>query len=571
MMRVKWAVLIACSLNWTCASAGDVATSKTVSHLTIDSSRQHQRIDGFGSSLFGGFTLFERGHFDDAARKVRYRTTAEQRKALLNLLFGELKCKHLRIWVAPAGIEMVNDNNNPNVMDPNAFNWEGQSKAPMGKTQGDNRQNGLREWNELLAAIKKAGGVTWIITPGRMPPWLLAGLRQPKGPDDNWFEEYAEWAAAHILYLKKTFAAEAPYWTFHNEADHLQQARSAGFWKQWVKVTGRRFRREGLKTQLMIPDYMNVYNAVPLVTEVLKDKEVRQYVGALAYHHYRSSGDGPQPFLRVTSNADSVDAGPLFNKLTGGAKGMATLARQYKIPAWQTETGYYPRNVKGLTEWEIARGRANEIYYELMSGASAIEGMLGIWVDAIDPRYQQTVRHEGHHIVMKSVEDNVVGWEVTKDCGVIFAHYARFVKPGYRRIETKCSDPFLRCTALFSADDKRCAVVIVNNKAVRKMLQVDFQARSRAPSFCAAVFTDEQRTWRREHPAPSAVRTGRYTLTLHPLSVTTLVLADKVLSGPVSRNFLETPGCREEYKGDSKKFSAPRDNTPNKAIDSDKK
>jgi len=571
MMPIKWTVFVVCALNCTWAGAEDVVTSETVSRLTIDSSREYQRIDGFGSSLFGGFTLFERGHFDDAARRTRYRTTTEQRKALLKLLFSELKCNHVRIWVAPAGIEMANDNDDPNVMDWSAFNWEGQSKAPMGKTQRDNRRNGLREWGELLDAIKKAGGVTWIITPGSMPPWLGSGLRQPKGPDDNWFAEYAEWAAAHILYLKKTFGAEAPYWTFHNEADHLRQARSVGFWKRWVKATGRRFRKEGLKTQLMIPDYMNVYSAVPLVAEVLKDKDVRRYVGALAYHHYRSSGDGPQPFLHVTGDAKSVDSGHLFHRLTGGAKGMAALGRRYKIPSWQTETGYYPRNVKGLTEWEIARGRANEIYYELTSGASAVEGMLGIWVDAIDPRYQQTVRHEGHHIVMKSVDDKVTGWEVTKDCGVIFAHYARFVKPGYRRVEAKCSDPFLRCTALFCANDKRCVVVIVNNKAVRKTLRIDLAVRKWAPSFCTAVFTDEKRTWRQERVAASSTQGGEYTLVIHPSSVTTFVLANETLRGPLSRDFLGTPGCREEYKSDRNKHLITHDNAPNKAIDIDKK
>ncbi|MFQ5799856.1 MAG: hypothetical protein ACE5H0_14355 [Bacteroidota bacterium] len=524
--------------------------TEPLSQLNIDCAKRYQKIDGFGSSLWGGFTVFERGNFDDAARGVRYRTTAEQRKHLLKLLFSDLRCTHVRVWIQPAGIEMQNDNDDPKVMNWNAFNWEGDSKKAMGKTQRESRRNGLREWGEFLSAAREAGSVTWIPTPGGMPPWLKEGLSRP--PDDAWFEEYAEWAAAHLLFLKRTFGMEAPYWTFHNEADHIRHARTTVFWKRWVKAVGNRFRKEGLKTKLMIPDYMNVYKAVPLVAEVLKDRDVRQFVGALAYHHYRSSGDGPQPFLAVTSNAKKANAGTLFDKLTGGAKCMAALGKQYNIPSWQTETAYYPRNVKELTEWEIARGRANEIYYELISGASAIQGMFGIWVDAIDPRYQQTVRYEGHHIVMKSVDDNVVGWEVTKDCGVIFAHYARFVEPGDVRVEATCADPFIQATAFISFAKSHCAAVLVNNGGTKKSIQIQIRSLKWPSSFCRAVFTDGEHTWRSKQVIRSKSLPETYVLELAPLSVTTFVLARNPAPGPFSRDFLNSPGCREEYRRELK-------------------
>ena len=148
------------------------------------------------------------------------------------------------------------------------------------------------------------------------PARLQIRLKDPKDPD--WFEEYAEWAAAHLLYLKKSYGFEAPYWSMANEPDHWGAWNTPENWIAWMKAAGARFRKEGLKTKIMFPDYMNVHASVPLVTEVLKDAEARQYIGALAYHHYRSSGDGPQPFLNIMHKPETADSGALYDKLTGG-------------------------------------------------------------------------------------------------------------------------------------------------------------------------------------------------------------------------------------------------------------
>ena len=78
-----------------------------------------------------------------------------------------------------------------------------------------------------------------------------------------------------------------------------------------MKATGARFRKEGLATKIMFPNFMDVHAAVPVTKAVLENEEARGYIGALAYHHYRSSGEGPQPFLELTDNAawEFLDSG----------------------------------------------------------------------------------------------------------------------------------------------------------------------------------------------------------------------------------------------------------------------
>ncbi len=501
-------------------------STQPASLITLDGAKELQTIDGFGASTFGGFELFERGGFDDAApRGVTYHTTAEQRKELIAAAVRELGVTHARIWIW-SGVEPQNDNDDPDVIDWNAFTWEGRSGRPAGSDQLDSRMNGLKEWGEWLTQAIKLGLVNWIPTPGELPDWLLKRIKDKNDP--RRFDEYAEWAAAQLLYLKKTFGLEAPYWSMFNEPD-VRGWTSPDLWRPWLKATGERFRREGLKTKIMFPDFMNVHEAVKVTEAVLQDEQVRPFIGALAYHHYRSSGDGPQPFLKAVSSPQTADAGKLFERLTIGARQMAELGRKYNLPSWQTETAYYPKNIAGLSEWEIGRGRANEIYYELLSGASAVQGMLAIWIDAIDPRYNQSVRSEGHHIVMTTDGRNMSRWQITKDAGAVFAHYARFVRPGDRHIAAACDDPWLRVSAFVVPRLHGYVAVVINNASEPRNVRIRLNNARWQPAHAAGLLTDSTITLA-SHPITTTSDPAAFTAILPALSLTTFVWSQEPLA-----------------------------------------
>ena len=501
------------------------ATHSVPITVHLDGARPLQQIDGFGSSCVVGFEALERGAFDQVVpHGVSYRTTPGQRKAILDTAIRELGAAHLRIWLWPPGIEPRNDNDDPRVMNWDAFRWKGASGEPQAKSEVENRANGIHEWGEFLTNALPLGLTHWILTPGEMPGWLHRRLNDPK--DTERFEEYAEWAAAHLLYLKKNFGLEAPYWSLCNEPDNFGW-KSVELWLPWVKATGARFRKEGLATKIMFPDFMNVHAAVPVTKAVLEDAEARGYIGALAYHHYRSSGDGPQPFLEVVSQAETADGGKLFDKLTGGARAMAELGRQYHLPSWQTETAYYPRNVKDLTEWEIGRGRANEIYYELASGAAAVQGMCLFWPDDMDSRYGARSRHEGHHVLLSADGARLIHWEVSKDAGAVFAHYARFVRPGDRRLHSECADPMLRITAFASGKNQRYVAVAINNSKEPKTLRFQLSNLRWKPSSAGGLITDATRTLEPQQIANVPDKELCYETQLPPLSLATFVWAEK--------------------------------------------
>jgi O-glycosyl hydrolase len=505
------------------SSAYGAAPDKPLSvQVRIDGAKQLQQIDGFGSGAFGGFTLFDRGNCDwEFPKDVTYKTTREQREAMVTTAVRELGVTHLRMWIAPPSIEPVNDNDDPAVMAWDKFQWEGSPTVPPSEQPRFNRSYGLKEWGGVLAVGVPLGLKNWIITPGGLPDWLDHKLRDDHDP--HRFDEYAEWAAAHVLYLKKTFGVEAPYWSMYNEPDNVG-FKDPAFWTAWIKATGRRFRKEGLATRIMAPDYMNVYAAVPLTRSILADEEARSCIGALAYHHYRSSFDDPKPFLDITSQPATADAGKLYDRLTRGAREMAELGRRYGLPAWQTETAYYPAPLKQkkLTPWDIARGRANEIHYELLSGASAVAGMLMIWIDAIDPRYEFTVRLTGHHIVMDTDGKNVTGWAVTKDCGAIFAHYGRFVRPGDHRVAAESDNPLVRVTA-FSTGSGRRVAVLVNNTAVPAGVLLNLDTAAAKSSFAGGLLSDETHTLAAHPVRRMGEAADRFECTLTPWSVCTIV------------------------------------------------
>jgi hypothetical protein len=197
------------------------------------------------------------------------------------------------------------------------------------------------------------------------------------------------------------------------------------------------------------------------------------------------------------------------------------------LPSWQTETAYYIREYKDLPEWEIGRGRANEIYYELSSGASAVEGMCMFWPDAVDTRFGGSCRSEGHLIVVTTDGKNVVRWEVTKDAGAVFAHYGRFVRPGDQRVFTECDDPFIHATAFLSAKSQRAVAVIINNSKTSKKLFCQLDHLSWKPRFLGGLLTDETRTLE-QHPIVAVSKADQiYEVNLPGLSLATFVWAEE--------------------------------------------
>jgi O-glycosyl hydrolase len=466
--------------------------------IDLDLNKPLQTIDGFGACSFAAFEHLERGNSDEVIPAgTTYKTTPQQRSEITNVAVRELGVSHARLWVFD-GVEEKNDNDNPRQMNAKGFNWAGHSGKPAAtgsepspwEVMFMNRRNGMQVWGPFLKQAVPLGLKNWIATPSELPAWMRTQFEHAQ--DGVCFEEYAEWITAHLLYLKNTFGLEVPYLSLMNEVDHKPWI-SPELCKAWIKVVGRRLRQEGLKTRIAFPDFMDVQRAVPFVEEVLKDEDARQYLGALAYHHYRSSGDGPEGFLESLATPFTAENIPT-HQLTRGAYALAVMGKKYGLPSWQTETGYYGAHTKKFSGWEIAVGRANEIHLELIAGAAAVQAMDIFAVNAIDPRDGTSTQRSGFHIVMTTDGKNVSKWEVTKDTGAVFAHYGRFVRPGDVRVVADSSDALVRVTAFHCKSPRRCVAVLINNAKEPRTSICRWPNLPFPSSHAQALLTDATRT-----------------------------------------------------------------------------
>lgn len=524
-------------------------SSKPIS-ISVDAGEVRQRVDGFGSS-FGGFAAFERGHFDEVVPEgVAYKMNPELRKKLVRIAVGELGVSHLRLWIG-RGVEETNDNDDPATMAWNAFTWEGDSRKPQTRNFRDNRRNGIAEWPEFLKQAIPLGLQYWIPTPGSMPEWLQ---KMFESDHPNRYEEYAEWAAAQLLYLKKMTGYEAPYWSMFNEPD-VKNWKSSAMWIPWIQATGRRFRKEGLSTKIMFPDNAGVFDAVDMTAAVMQDAEARQYIGALAYHHYRSSGKSPQPWLDLA--AKTPPTADLEHKLLSGIRGMATLATKFGLPSWQTESAYYPQFTKTVSPWDVGMGRANEVHYEIANGAAAVEAMSLFAPDALDTRYDATIRYEGHHILLRTDGERVSLWAATPDTAGVLAQWSRFVRPGDYRIEGASNDPLVNVTAFASEKNERYVAVMINNSseprdATLKLSNAKWQSQE-----VAAYLTDATHIVG-SNPAARQGNSDLVALPLMPKSVTSVIWSVKPLQRAGFQISGLVPGAFPNHVFDQKRFVETR-------------
>lgn len=244
--------------------------------VTIDVADERQTMDGFGAST----RVWSDVHMSGQADAV---IPAEAQAEILQRLYGDLGLTRQRS-VIDRGIEPVNDNDDPTVVNEAAFDFTGML---------------LDEHIALVEAAQPFGLSTFFAAPVNLEEWME--------PTET--AEYVEWAMVLLRHWRDA-GAEPPFFSPVNEPA-LRAARSAPWLRDVVRELGRQLRAEGFETQLVIPDDLNATEAYARAELVLEDPEARQYVGALAFHLYGGSG------------SDEAR--------------LADLARTYDLPLWMTE------------------------------------------------------------------------------------------------------------------------------------------------------------------------------------------------------------------------------------------
>lgn len=290
--------------------------------------------------------------------------------------------------------EWCNDNPNPYDVNWDAFSTKAVDRyvttwiAPFKKRVEANGE----KFNLWISPSFFDGGST-----GSVPAWLL------HSPG-----EYAEYATAYLLYLRKKHRIEADYYVICNEPGN-NNAFHPPVVARMIRTLGPRLKAAGLKTRIQFPDGISAKSSWRYIQFVGKDVRVWSHIGVLSYHHY-----GPRDPFRSQ---------------------MRDLAIAKGIPNAQTEHmgQKFPR-----------------LYDDLTLGGVSYWSIYG-WGGVLNIHHDRNSFSRGRDY-----------WPLRQ-----VTHY---VRPGAVRVEATSDDPSLRALAFVHGD--KTIVVLLNDAQSSKRQDV---------------------------------------------------------------------------------------------------
>lgn len=414
----------------------DTDAKSRAASVTVDLRMPLQLMQGFGSSE----RVWDDPHMSNSPTTIVPRAAQDE---ILTALYRRLGLTRVRVVLDP-GIQPKRGA---------AFDFSGK----FGETQ--------------IAFIKQAktfGLETFFPGPVYLEEWLTPA---DVGP-------YVDYAMGVLRYWRSQ-GLEPPLYAPLNEP-----RENGDFPAEWmhdvVVELGRRLQAEGFRTKLVVPDDVDPGAAYRRAEAVLRDREARKYVAAIAFHIYRGNEN------------EWAD--------------LARLANRYRMPLWMTE--YV--ETKGYATWPAALRWATTMSDLVTVGdVGAIDYLWGFFGDWNGPS-GALINIEFDHGAYRGYSYTPVYW--------ITGQYSRFVRPGYRRVSTT-SSAALPISAF--TGDKRVILVAINTHDQARTLRVSVVGgRTRGPA--SAVRTSKAENWK--SLPPLRVRGGKFTGVLAPQSITTFIV-----------------------------------------------
>ncbi|MBD0258908.1 MAG: T9SS type A sorting domain-containing protein, partial [Cytophagales bacterium] len=340
----------------------------------------------------------------------------------------------MRVGLIGNQLEEVNDNDDPNVLNMDALNYA------------------AFDWN-YYRDLKERGVQSFILTSWSPPAWMKTSLtidykeagytKDTDGTtnrlDYAMYDEFAESMVAVVKAFKQRAGIDLLGIGVQNEPAFHEPYPSAilGFDKfaLLLKVVGKRFEKEGIKTNLFMAEQvsgsldgaLNFYEDNHNYLKAVKaDPESNKYTDIFAIHGYGSDGITPgQPrYDAWESYRDSAAAGPY-------PKGM-----------WMTET------YKEYNTWQDALDISGAIYGALQYGNVSLWTQWG---------FEGQMSKKGAPTPMLYAMSN----------------FAKFIRPGDVRVGSASNNPDIMATSFLDEATGRLSVVIVNKGATPVSMKLD--------------------------------------------------------------------------------------------------
>lgn len=369
--------------------------------VTLTTNEQYQKMHGFGT------------FYIDAANLSAYTDS--------------MGGTAMRVGLISNQFEPVNDNDDPNVLNMEGFNYN------------------AFDWG-LLKNLKAKGVETFILTSWSPPAWMKSNLSidnyaagytlNTNGTtnrlDFTMYEEFAESMVAVVKAFQQRAGIDLLAIGLQNEPAFHEPYPSAILgpkeFVQLIKVVGRRFRQEGISTKLYMPEHVSQFVADinQYLSAVKADPEADEYLDILAIHGYGSDGITPgQPaFDEWEAYRDSSAAG------------------DHPKEVWMTETH------KDYESFDDALSIAGAIYGALNYGNVAL------WTQwAFEGAFVQQGQPTGMLYAM--------------------GNFAKFIRPGDVRIKAVSGHDDILATSFVDKKTGRTTVVLINKGSGPLSVKVD--------------------------------------------------------------------------------------------------
>jgi len=313
--------------------------------------------------------------------------------------------------------------------------------------------------NGLITFIKLARryGQFVLQAPMDYPPnWMLIDVNKNQDVNPQYYDALASYYLRYLQEYEKQ-GVFVDYLSLFNEPDIYTKIPYTEIDTLLRDHVGPLFRKEGIRTRIMLSEAPNREDAARNYPLVLDDPAARQYVSAAPYHGY-----------------DDKDWDKILN-----------LHRQYPdLPLWMTEVCYAydagtPKSMS-LPRFDFEDGDywGNQIFDDLEVYASAriywnmiLDEKGGPWsVSEIHGNPDPNVQHPVVIVDRRSKKVTYTGLYY------YLAHFSKFVRPGDVRVQTTGSLDGVRVMA-FKAPDGKIVAELMNSKREDVEMGVKFHER----------------------------------------------------------------------------------------------
>lgn len=314
--------------------------------------------------------------------------------------------------------------------DVRAFVYQASQGAAFTWTRADN------EAAYFALAKARFAGLQTFESPIFKEAWMSGHTSTTPAAQD--VTDWADWLFA-VAARYAAQGAALSHLSIGNEPSYARHQMSGQFVRDAIKNIGPRLVTAGLcPSGIVLPDDIRPTSAVPVIDTVMADATARQYVTAIASHSY---DEAELTYAQVAAKAAT-----------------------WGLPLWQTELGKstltsMPGSDASDLGWAIACHNMLALY-----GAAAVDYQVGAFGQQVSDS-----------LVSLNYAAGVYSGLTIKRCGYYMGQFARYIRPGMRRVAISTSDSAVKVTAW-------------RNGAVRTVVAINTTGGSLAPTLVSEVF-----------------------------------------------------------------------------------